>query len=454
MIQQMKTEQTQILSQKMIQSAEILQMSSQELELYINELSLENPVVDMVTPKSNTDHSLEKYQWLNSLNEQNRYTYTASDPTEHPEDRDQWNFATDEETLQQYLWSQIISSDFSDMDNAILSYLLECLDDRGYLMESLDDLCVRFGIDIPHAETLLSTLQSLDPAGVFARNLGECLSLQLERIHAMTPALSQLITCHLDLLAKNQLPLIAKKIGCSLEDTIMYCQLIKELNPKPGANFSSREQLSYIIPDITVVKFEHQYDILLNDSLYPDIEINGYYRQLCNSPDSEEVQDYLQNKIRQVEWIKTCIAQRNKTLINIAQTLLLYQEDFFAKGPSCLKPLQLRDVAQTLNIHESTVSRATRKKHLQCLWGVYPMNYFFSKGVAGSSSLGSQTLTPYDVKKALVELVDGEDKKKPYSDRMLSEKLDMQGISISRRTVNKYRDELNIPDASGRKHFT
>lgn len=449
---QMKNEQSQALSQKMILSAEILQMSSQELDTYINELSLENPVMDMVVPKQDPDQGLERYQWLNSLKEQNRSTYAASDPLARSKDSGQWGVVMEEETLQQYLWSQIISSDFSDRENKILRYLLECLDDRGYLVVPPEETAKEFQAEVSLVETLLSTLQSLDPAGVGARSLEECLKLQLERIHALTPPISQLIEHHLELLAKNQIPAIAKKINCSLEDTIRYCQLIRDLNPKPGANYSSREQLSYIIPDITVVKFKHQYDILLNDSLYPDIEINGYYRQLCSNPDSEEVREYLQGKIRQAEWIKTCIAQRNKTLIQIAQTLLLFQEDFFSKGPSCLRPLQLKDIAQTLNIHESTVSRATRSKHLQCLWGIYPMNYFFSKGVAGTAS-ASQTLTPNDVKRALTKLVLGEDKKKPYSDRLLTEQLNAQGISISRRTVSKYREELSIPDASGRKSF-
>ena len=175
------------------------------------------------------------------------------------------------------------------------------------------------------------------------------------------------------------------------------------------------------------------------------------------NPDSPELKEYLSNKIRQAEWVKQCVAQRGKTLMQVSKALLEHQEGFFTYGPSHLAPLKLADIAQELDIHESTVSRAVSKKYLQGSWGVYPMNFFFSRQVSvqenASGSQSSQAVTAADIKRALREIIDAEDKKKPYSDRLLGEKLGERGITISRRTVAKYREEEEIADASGRKEY-
>lgn len=456
----LQVKQTQTLSQRMIQSAEILQMTSQELNTYINELALENPVIDIVEPPTAEEQreSIEQQEWLNSFNEENYYLYQRQNNDDDYDFKSSWNINTDDgETLQDYLWSQLITENFTDQETEIIKFMLECLDNKGYLEESIETIASYFGTDTEIVEDLLSDLQALDPSGVCARTLEECLKLQLERRDMLTPVLESIIDNCLEMVAKNQIPAIARKLRLSPAETAGYCQIIKSLNPKPGVSFSSRDQLRYIIPDVTIVKFKDHFDILLNESMYPTIELNSYYRQMNQNPESSELKEYLGNKIRQAEWVKQCVTQRGKTLMQVSRAILEHQEEFFTFGPAHLNPLRLADIAQELDIHESTVSRAVSKKYLQCSWGVYPMNFFFSRSVAvqesSSSESGTQSVTAADIKRVLREIIEEENKKKPYSDRLLGEKLAERGISISRRTVAKYREEEGIADASGRKEY-
>ena len=456
----LQVKQTQTLSQRMIQSAEILQMTSQELNTYINELALENPVIDIVEPPTAQEQreSIEQQEWLNSFNEENYYLYQRQNNDDDYDFKSSWNINTDDgETLQDYLWSQLITENFTDQETEIIKFMLECLDNKGYLEESIETIASYFGTNAEIVEDLLSGLQALDPAGVCARTLEECLKLQLERRDMLTPVLESIIDNCLEMVAKNQIPAIARKLRLSPTETAGYCQIIKSLNPKPGVSFSSRDQLRYIIPDVTIVKFKDHFDILLNESMYPTIELNSYYRQMNQNPESSELKEYLGNKIRQAEWVKQCVTQRGKTLMQVSRAILEHQEEFFTFGPAHLNPLRLADIAQELDIHESTVSRAVSKKYLQCSWGVYPMNFFFSRSVAvqesRSNESGAQSVTAADIKRVLREIIEEENKKKPYSDRLLGEKLAERGISISRRTVAKYREEEGIADASGRKEY-
>ena len=457
----LQVKQSQILSQRMIQSAEILQMTSQELNTYVNDLALENPVIDIVEPAAGDDQkeSIEQQQWLNSFNEENYYLYQRQNNDDDYDFKDTWNINTDEgETLADYLWSQLVTENFSELETEIIHFCLDSLDNRGYLTEMPEDIAAYFKTDIATIDHILDELKSLDPSGVCAFNLEECLKLQLKRKKMLTPVMESLIDNHLDMVAKNQIPAIARTLHLSSGEAAGYCQIIKSLNPKPGVSFSSRDQLRYIIPDVTIVKFKDHFDILLNESMYPGIEVNSYYRQMNQAPDSQELKEYLGNKIRQAEWIKQCITQRSKTLMDVSRVILQRQEAFFSHGPNYLKPLRMADIAETLGIHESTVSRAVSKKYLQCSWGVYPMNFFFSRNVGASASERpnnpAKEITAHKIKQFLHEIIEEENKKKPYSDRILGEKLAEKGISISRRTVAKYREEEGIPDASGRKEYT
>ena len=446
--------QGQVLSQKMIQSAQILQMSAVELEAYVKEAMLENPVIDLDmeepevrVPKTEHDQQ-KKFEWLESLDEQNRYYY-QQDYAPDEDTKESWNFdAGQGEELSNYLLSQLVLTDFTMEEYEVADYIINCLDSKGYLDEPTADIAARFSVSGETMDKILHLLQSLEPAGVCARSLEECLMLQLRRKGIEDYLVEQIIETSLDLLAKNQIPAIAKKLRAPLEQVLAACDEIKKLNPKPGNSFSSRENLKYITPDVVIVKFGGYFEILLSDYHSPKVAVNSYYRSLASAED-KEVKDYVKTKIDQAEWIQNCIAQRGNTLLNVTKAILDFQKEFFDKGPGNLKPLKLAEVAEVAKVHESTVSRAVRNKYLQCPWGVYPMNYFFSKSLECKAD--QSEVTPEEVKRQLAAVVDSEDKKKPYSDRIIGEKLGERGIHISRRTVSKYREELGIKDASGRK---
>ena len=460
---ELKQEQKQILSQKMIQSASILQMSAADLEEYLNEQSMENPVIDLIqkVPEESTEETAQKdaetYQWIQSHDEQNRYLYQKIETTE--DDLPEWNFDTRQaENLADSLWEQLLIKHIPAQDEEDIRAILESLDERGYFSEPLEGFLQYFHMDEERFSTLLQLVQTLEPAGVGARSLNECLCLQLERKGLLTPTLEKFVNFHLEKMAKNQLPAIAKELSIPLGQVKEYCQLIRTLDPKPGAYLGRVQRTHYINPDVIVVKFKGHLDILLNDSVYPDISLNTGYLQMYQSSSDKEVQDYLQKKISQAEWIRQCITQRNATLFSVAREIVARQHDFFLEGISGLKPLRMADVANKLEIHESTVSRAVRMKYLQCTWGTFPLSYFFAKSTARSASLdifgtSDEASTAAEIKRTIRKIIEGENREKPYSDRALAQKLEEQGISISRRTIAKYREEENIPNASGRKEY-
>lgn len=449
-------QQKQAVSQKMIQASEILQMTSVQLETYLYEKSMENPVLELLEKPAEEfeQRGLEKYQWISEHDEQNRYLYQR---IEQPDmELQERNGKEDLETLKEYLWSQLIMENYSAKQEQILDYILESLDSKGYFQESIDTVALRLQVSSKEVEELLEVVQQMEPYGVGARNLEECLCLQLKAQGRLSEALNVFIKKHLKKMAKNQLPAIAKEMQVSLEKVKEYCQIVRELEPKPGARFSDVRQLSYIIPDVVIVKFRDHFSLMLNESLYPDISVNPEYVRMCNRQEDDEVKKYLTEKIHQVEWLKQCVAQRNKTLFSVAQVILLRQEAFFRRGKEYLRPLRMGEAAEVLGIHESTISRAVKQKYVQCTWGIFPMSYFFAKAAVERTDENGHTAvqtTASDVKRQMLELIQNENHKKPYSDYVLARMLEERGFSISRRTITKYREELGIPSMSGRKEY-
>lgn len=454
----MEVAQTLGLSQRMIQSTEILQMSAQELDTYLKEIAVENPVVDIEEKyekqgQSERDVELQKkLEWLASSDEQNRVYYSEEYSSDDDDNQDMWNVSDNRgEDLAEYLMSQLVTLSLSDREEAIAEYLIDLLDSRGYLSESVEQIAARLNTRQEDVLRILSVVQTLEPAGVGARNLSECLLLQMDRQKIENEAAREIAANYLEQLGKNQLPQIAKKMKITVEEVLEALEVIKALNPKPGNSFSSRENLKYITPDVTVVKLKDYYEILLNEYMYPRISINGYYRNMLKTGNDKETKDYVTTKVKQAEWIMQCVSQRNVTLMNVSKCIVDAQEKFFTYGPGYLQPLKLADVASAIGIHESTVSRAVKDKYLQCSWGIYPMNYFF---IGAISKTGKENTATADTAKTLLKvIIDNENHEKPYSDRILAEKLAEKGVNISRRTVAKYREAMGIKDASGRKVF-
>lgn len=440
------------LSQKMQQSAEILQMSSAELSEYIKELSIENPVVEYEEQEEQNkkfDILKKKMDWMDASDEQNK-TYYQEDKEEE-DSNDIWNFRQSQgESLENYLLSQVNVLHMEPLERTILHYLIESMDTNGYLEDNPFILAQRLHVKESTLRKSLSVIQALEPAGVGAFSLKECLLLQLKRQENPCLLAEKIIQNELEALGKNQIPQIAKRLKVKTEDVIVAYQQIKKLNPKPGNSFVSNKNLDYVVPDVVVTKEKDNFKIILNNMYQPQIKINQYYKTIMNMKEENAAKEYVYHKIKQAEWVIQCITKRNTTLMKTMEVIVVMQKSFFEKGPGNLYPMRLCDVAQKIEMHESTVSRTIREKYLQCSWGVLPLHYFFSTGITTSDS---NKMTPDRIKQLIKEIIEKENKQSPFSDREITEKLNTYGIEISRRTVTKYREAINIPGTTGRKSF-
>ncbi|MBM6926813.1 RNA polymerase factor sigma-54 [Pseudoflavonifractor phocaeensis] len=447
--------QTQTLSPQMMQSMEILQMGSQELLEYIEEAVQENPVLE---PEERYDRANEsdqlrrKLEWLESTDPQNRY-YHQQDTEEQDDRLSNYGTMEDQESsLYYYVLSQLKVLELPPEVVEAGAFLVESLNANGWLDEPLEDLAVGYGCPLALMEEALKVVQSLEPAGVGARDLSECLRLQLIRRTPVNQLAVRIVESQLDALSKSRYGLIARALKAAPEEVRAACELIRTLNPRPGTGFAAREHLTYINPDIIVVSFPDHFELLTNDYYFPHLGISGYYTRLLKESDDQQVKEYLTGKVRQAKWMVHAIEQRRSTLMSCASCILDLQEAFFRQGPGHLVPMSLADVAGHIGVHESTVSRAVKDKYIQCSMGVYPLSYFFSRGL-GASAGGEETASPDAAKALLKKLIAGEDKRKPLSDQKLCELMSAQGCVLSRRTVAKYRDELHIPSTTGRKQY-
>ena len=456
----MSMKQTQTLSPQMMQSMEILQMGSQELLEYIQDQVQENPVLEMEEKYGKGDDTAvlqRKLEWLGATDAQKRY-YHQQD-TEDDEKDPISNYGTvdeREENLYLYVLSQLEVMDLEPELLPVGRFLVESLNQNGWLDESVEDLAEELGKPVEEVEKALAAVQSLEPAGVGARNLSECLVLQLQRRHEDSELAIRIARDYLDPLSKSRYGLIAKSLGVCQEEVRTACDLIRTLNPRPGGGFAARENLVYINPDLFVVNFPDHFELLTNDYFFPDLNISGYYCRMLKSTEDNEVKDYLMGKVRQAKWVVHSIEQRRSTLLRCAECILELQEEFFRRGPGHLKPMCLADIAQKVGVHESTVSRTVRDKYLQCASGVYPLSYFFSRSLgapAARPGTEENASSPDFAKALLKKLIGGEDKHKPLSDQKLCERMAREGCELSRRTVAKYRDELGIPSTTGRKQY-
>lgn len=441
--------QTQRLSQRQIQGVELLQMSAWELEACLRELAQENPVVELeeVRPEPEyrkEDELLSRLRWLEDNDRQNRFCQQAGEEELDPLAR-VGTAGGLEETLLRFLSRQLERMRPEEKIGRAARYLAACLDEDGYLRIPLAELAEDGPIPLAELERGLELLRSLEPAGVGASSLGQCLELQLERIHETGPAL-EIVRRHLEALARRRYRAIAARLAVPVEEVKRAEALIRELEPRPGAPFEQEERTSYILPDVYVEEREGTLSIRLRGEDRRPFQISGSYRRLLEQTGDRELKAYLTEKVRQAEGVLRALEQRDSTLRRCVRFIIERQRDFFRLGPRALTSLRMADAARELGVHESTVSRALREKYLQCSFGVYPLSYFFSRSAAQEGEMGGAA-----AKELLRRLIDGEDKRSPLSDQKLCERMAREGCPISRRTAAKYREELNIPSASGRR---
>jgi RNA polymerase sigma-54 factor len=323
------------------------------------------------------------------------------------------------------------------------------LDDDGYLVASVDEIAAMGPWPVEDVEQALRLIQSFDPIGVAARDLQECLTLQLHHLHLEGTPTEKIVTEHLRLLHNHQMPELARKLGLSLDELKHHVEIIRHLDPKPGSRFNARPS-QYVIPDVYVVKVEEQYVVVLNEDGLPQLRISPTYRRLLDkgAGQNDETRAYVKDKFRSALWLIKSVEQRQKTIHKVATSICTFQRDFLDHGIEHLRPLVLRDVANDIGMHESTVSRVVTNKYMHTPQGVYEMKYFFHSGI--SSSYGD-AVSSVTIKNRIKKIIEGEDPRKPLSDSKIVNILQREGLMLARRTIAKYREELKIPTSNQRR---
>lgn len=438
---QLKTELRQELklTPQLLQSMEVLQMTSQELLAYIGRMTEENPLLDQSDPPEAAYEELRRQAlWIDGgLGNQATFTHEDTAMEAGREDRAL-------ESLAAFLRDQIHRLRLSRPLTALCEYLAELVDEDGYLnQEDLDDLA---SMKIPQAlaDQALDTLQGLDPPGVGARSLSECLLLQLSRRGGADPLAMEIAARFLPELGRKHYAAIAQKLGAGVEAVRAAETVISALEPHPGRAFQSAEPAAYVRPDVFVAEIEGEWRVILNEYYLPRVSVNDYYLRLLKSSDEKETRDYLRQKLQQAKWLLSSLERRGGTLRRCAEAVLEAQRPFFSGKTGELSPMSLSALAEELELHPSTVSRAVRGKYLQCRQGTFPLRYFFSLPVGGGISRQA-------AKQALLALIREENPRRPYSDQDLCRLLSERGIPLARRTVTKYRLELGLGSSATRR---
>ena len=371
-------------------------------------------------------------------------------PAEVPEVPPIENTLTDSLDLYDHLlWQLRMSEETDETRLAIAEAIIQNLDDDGLLRVTLEDVAEMGPWPMEQVESTLALVQSLDPPGVGARNLGECLRIQLRVLGLEGSPADVMVRDHMKQLQSHQYPEIARQMSLTPEDVAHHLEIIKGLSPRPGNRYSSKRS-DYILPDVFVVKEGDEYKIVLNDDGLPKLRISPTYRRMLDNkePGSEETRAYVKDKLRSALWLLKSVDQRQRTIYKVAESIVRHQRAFLDHGVTHLRPLVLRDVASDIGMHESTVSRVVANKYMHTPRGVYEMRFFFHSGI--TSTMG-ESVSSVSIKNRIKKLIEDEDASRPLSDSRIAEVLGAEGLPLARRTVAKYREELRLPPSNLRK---
>ena len=450
-------EQKLIMTQQMQLSIKLLQMSTYDLREYIEKEFSENPVLEAqyedIKEVSKEQDRLEYKELVKYLESDN---YGSQSYGEYDEEGiSPFTFISKPESLTDYLEGQILELPIDEYMRSVCSYMVECLDQKGYLDIKKEELMNELDCSEETFNRALIVIQNLEPAGIGARDLKECLEIQLERKGENDPIVKEIIDNHLDDLADNRYQVIAKDLDITPKKAQDYGDLIKTLEPKPSRGFYTGDEVGFIIPDAEIRKIDGEFLILMKDGVLPMLSVNPLYKDILkDSTNDKEATEYVKEKIDKAMFLIKSIEQRKSTLHKVLQKILEKQKDYFEKGEKYLKPMTLKEIAEKLEMHESTISRAIRDKYILTSMGTIKIKDLFVNSISNKEkSHGEEDVTVINIKKVLEEVIKEEDKRKPLSDQAISEILKEKGMAISRRTVAKYREELGIKSSSKRKRF-
>jgi RNA polymerase sigma-54 factor len=468
--QQLKLSQQLIMTPQLQQAIKLLQMSRMELGELVQEELLENPVLEEgVEPRDSSSAGAEEaptpeveaHEAKKQEIDWERYLENQSNEAPMPSVRR----ALDEEMpgleatlstsehLSDHLEWQLRMGDFVEDERRFAVLVIGNLDDNGYLKVEgvapegiVPRLAAEAGLNPEDAEEVLAMIQQFDPLGVAARSLAECLSIQAKH-YGMDELVLRVLADHLTDLEKRHYSAIAKVCGCPLDEVYDVAQIISELEPRPARRFQTEEP-RYIVPDVYVHKVGDEYYVVANDDGMPKLKISGFYRTAM--ADNPKAKEYIQDKLRSAQWLIRSIDQRRKTIVKVTECIVEKQQDFFDLGIEHLKPMILRDVAEAVGMHESTISRVTSNKYVHTPRGTFELKYFFNSAIKRDNQ---NDIASESVKQAIKGIIGGEDQKAPLSDQRIVEILGQDDIKIARRTVAKYREMLGILSSSKRKKY-
>ena len=462
----------QVLSPQLQQSLLILQTPLLELRNLVQQEMETNPVLEELPEDSRADERSEaeasadenfrdEFEKLASLDEEWR-DYMAQSASSNFDGRrgskeadEKRQFLFDsipvQETLQQNLIAQLNQTVLSADDRKAAELIIGNIDDDGFLQSTPEEMALNSGIPQNDFERGLELIQTFYPAGVGARDLRECLLIQLQRQGREHSLEHRIVSEHMDDLGRHRFPEIARRMAISVDDVQKAADNIARLNPRPGQVFAAAPQ-NYVLPDVIVEKVDGEYQIAFNNEQIPHLRISNVYKDIIASGDSQtsDVKDYIRDKIRSGKFLIRSIHQRQQTIMNIAQQIVSRQRDFLEHGPSHLKPMTMAEIAEAVGVHETTVSRAVSGKYMATPQGVFEMKYFFTGGYQTATG---ESLSNTSVKQAVLDLVKHESGSAPLSDHEIVEILSERGIPIARRTVAKYRSELNILPSHMRRKY-
>jgi RNA polymerase sigma-54 factor len=426
------------MTQELSQAIALLQYSSQEIAAFLEEKALENPLLQ-----------------IESLKEQSmdpRYDKAKKTRKRSQVDKQNWleQIAKKETSIVDHLYAQIDFCFYDKRIKRIVEFLINSLDENGYLHIDIDEVTTILAVMHQEVEQAIHIIQGLEPAGIGARHLQECLLLQIKRIDEKNELADIIISEYFISFAEKKWKPISQQLGVSMKEIQAVFDYVQSLNPRPASDFYS-EQATYITPDIIIKREGECFNVSVLDELLPKIQYNENYYRKFHSMGDQTVNRYLQEKQQDFQWIMRSIEQRKETIIKVALKIIEKQPDFFIYGPEYLKPMTMKEVSDELDIHESTVSRAVREKYAQTPYGTIELRSFFSSHIRTTSN---EDISSKQVKTAISELVEKENKLKPLSDQEIVNVLkEEDGIMVSRRTIAKYREQLGIASSSKRKRF-
>lgn len=469
-------EQTQklVMTPELIQAIQILQFNTQELDSYVQDQLLTNPVLEQGAPpaaeqpagdaenhaagensgsdQGNSDNDIDWREYLKDrqYDDISYRQWEYKDPDEKENSYEQ--YTTSDVTLPEHLMFQLQFASHKKGCRNIGRYIIESLDENGYMTLTVEEIAKAAGVPEEKIEEILEIIHTFDPSGVGARDLRECLMIQLEHKNLLDENYRRVLQDHLEDLAANRLGAISKAMGITVKEVQEMADVIKTLEPKPGRQFAAQTDTRYIVPDVLVERVDDDYVVTVNDSSTPHLMVSSYYEKLLGEAEKDSnLSKYLTDRLNSAVWLIKSIDQRKQTIYNVVQAVVKYQKEFFDKGSKYLKTLTLKQIAEEVGIHESTVSRSINGKYLQSPMGVFEIKYFFSGGVAGGQR--GEGISSKSIKSFIKEIIDSEDPKSPYSDQDMVKMLKDKGIDISRRTVAKYRDEMHILSSSKRRRY-